>query len=443
MRDLLVFAIVFALLPLALARTPVGILLWNWIGFMNPHRLGWGSAYYFRFGEVIAGVTLISFIFSKDKKMIPLSPLVITLLCFIAWMNITTYYALVPADALHQWQKVMKIQLFILIALSCMQARRHIKQLLWVVTLSIAYFGVKGGLFTLLQGGNYLVLGPRGSQIEDNNTLAVALIMILPLMVYLSKQVKYRFVKWGLLAACILCGFSILGSHSRGALLAASAMMLFLIFKSQRKLLITVVMLISIPIGVHFMPTHWFERMHTIQTYQEDASAMGRINAWHFAFNLAKDRPMVGGGFETFRPGLFQRYAPVPEDYHDAHSIYFEVLGEQGFMGLFLYLGILLFAWLSSAKTQRLTRNSSELKWAYDLSAMLQVSLIGYMVGGAFLGIAYFDLFYMLVVFVTLTRHYVEQQVNQQLMQEQSQFSIQGVEARVPTELRKNLAQPI
>jgi len=72
------------------------------------------------------------------------------------------------------------------------------------------------------------------------------------------------------------------------------------------------------------MPDAWMQRMGTIKTYEQDGSAMGRINAWHFAFNLALDRPIVGGGFETFQPDLFLKYAPEPENYHDSHSIYFE-----------------------------------------------------------------------------------------------------------------------
>ena len=65
-----------------------------------------------------------------------------------------------------------------------------------------------------------------------------------------------------------------------------------------------------------FLPQKYIGRIRTIQTYEQDASAMGRINAWYFALNLAKDRPLVGGGFEAFTPELFERYAPEPEVVH-------------------------------------------------------------------------------------------------------------------------------
>jgi probable O-glycosylation ligase (exosortase A-associated) len=152
------------------------------------------------------------------------------------------------------------------------------------------------------------------------------------------------------------------------------------------------------------MPQKWFERMETIRNYREDQSAMGRINAWGFAYNLARDRPFVGGGYEAFRAELFAYYAPDPEDVHDAHSIYFEVLGEHGFVGLFLFLGLGLLVWRSCSWIRRQARGDPELEGFSDLARMTQVSLVGYAVGGAFLGLAYFDLYYNLVGIVILAK---------------------------------------
>lgn len=410
-RDIAVFLIVFGLLPVAFVRTSVGVLLWNWIGFMNPHRLGWGPAVHFKFAYIIGIVTLAGLLFTKERKPIPNTPLVWVLGFFICWMCFTTYQALVPDDAFFQWKKVMKIQLFIFVGLMVMQSRAKINQWLWVIVLSIAFFGVKGGFFTLTSGGHFLVLGPRGSQIEDNNTLALSLIMILPLMWYLANQVQRPIFRWIMYGFMGLIMVSVFGSHSRGALLAFSAIVFILILKSQHKVKLLALLALVLPVMLAAMPAEWFDRMKTIKTYQEDASAMGRINAWHFAYNLAKDRPFVGGGFETFRPGLFEKYAPNPEDYHDSHSIYFEVLGEHGFFGLSLFLTILWLSWRLAGTIQKRTRGLEAFGWAYDLAKMLQVSIVGYAVGGTFLGVAYFDLFYCLVAILILTYHEVNQSI--------------------------------
>jgi len=151
------------------------------------------------------------------------------------------------------------------------------------------------------------------------------------------------------------------------------------------------------------MPQAWFDRMATIEHYQTDASAEGRINAWKMAFNLAKDKPL-GGGFNCFQRGMFAIYAPNPRNVHDSHSIYFEVLGEHGFFGLFLFLTLGLMTWRTASWIIKHARGDPENRWAADLAAMVQVSLVGYASAGAFLGLANFDLYYTLIAVVVLCK---------------------------------------
>lgn len=114
------------------------------------------------------------------------------------------------------------------------------------------------------------------------------------------------------------------------------------------------------------------------------------------AFNLAKDN-ILGGGFECFRLPSFARYAPIWDDVHDAHSIYFEVMGEHGFIGLALFLSLGATALLSAKRIAKEAKQWNETRWMADLAAMIQVSLLGYAACGAFLGLAYFDLYYHLI----------------------------------------------
>ena len=130
---------------------------------------------------------------------------------------------------------------------------------------------------------------------------------------------------------------------------------------------------------------------------------MGRINAWWMAYYLAKDR-FLGGGFECFQRPSFAMYAPDPGGVHDAHSIYFEVLGEQGFVGLALFLAIGYSAWRSCKWVMQQTKARGDLRWIFDLASMLQVSLVGYFAAGAFLGLAYFDLYYNLLALIVLAK---------------------------------------
>jgi len=408
MRDLLILAIVFGGLLVTLKRPYVGVLLWSWIGYMNPHRFAYGFAFDFPFAAVIAGVTIVSMLFSQEKKRIPWSPLVMVWMFWILWMCFTTMFALVPDDAFDEWSRTMKIQFMTAVTLMLFADRERLNQLVWAIVISLGFFGFKGGVFTILTGGNYMVFGPEGSFIAGNNSLALALVMTLPLMRYLQLNTASKWVQRGLTVLMLLSTAAILASYSRGAVLAIAAMAMFLVMKSRRRAPILIAIVFAIPVILTFMPEKFFQRLETIQTYQQDESAMGRINAWWFAYNVAVDRPIVGGGYDVFERSLFARYAPNPTDFHDAHSIYFEVLGEQGFIGLGIFL---LLGWLtlrSGKWVLKHTRDRPDLRWAQDLASMTQVSIIGYAVGGAFLGLAYFDLYYHLIAIIVLTHALVQ-----------------------------------
>lgn len=401
--------LVFGSLPLILMRPHIGILVWFWLAFMSPHRLSWGFAYDFPFSAVVAVVLLVAVVVSREPKRMVWSSVTVVWALFFLWTIITTSMALIPEDAAAEWSRWWKVNLVSLITLLIMKGRERLHMLVWVIVFSLGFYGVKGGIFSISTGGHYMVIGPPGSFIDDNTNLGLALIMTLPLMRYLQLEAKKTWVSWGLIASMGLTALSIVTTQSRGAFLGLAGMAAFLIMKSKNRLRIGLGVLAMAPAIFMFMPDAWFSRMETIQAYEEDGSAMGRINAWWFAFNLAKVRPLIGGGFGTFDPELFLKYAPIPDDFHDAHSIYFEVLGEQGFVGLGLFLVLGILTYRSSAWIIRQAKNNPhrDLEWASRLAAMIQVSLVGYSIGGAFLGLAYFDFLYAMVAIVVLTRAFV------------------------------------
>lgn len=411
MRDLLIALIVFGAVPFMLARPSIGVYLWCWISYMNPHRLAYGWAYHYPFAAVIAGSTLVATLFTKDRQKIPWTGITLLWVALIAWMNVSTLFALVPDDALKQWDRAMKIQLMTFVTLLAITTRERLQWLIWAITLSIGFYGVKGGIFSILTMGQYKAWGPPESFIYDNNTLALAIVMIMPLWQYLRMTTDSRLMRTACASAMFVSVFAVLASYSRGAFLAIGAMAMMLVLRTRAKVAVIIGLLVMVPVVMSFMPDEFYERMGTIKTYDQDASAMGRINAWTFAWNLAVDHPFVGGGFDTFDPELFKQYAPNPQDFHDAHSIYFEVLAEHGFVGLALFFGLFLATFLAAGKLRQQARDRDDLKWAFDLGSMIQVCIAGYAVGGAFLGLAYFDLPYHLVAITVLARVFVERQL--------------------------------
>jgi probable O-glycosylation ligase (exosortase A-associated) len=410
MRDLALTALIFGGLPFALRHPYAGVFYWTWLGLMNPQRLAYGFAHDFPYSYVVAIVTLLGLVFTRDPKGIKGGALTKLLIAFMVWMSFTTLFALHPEPAHVLWLRVFKIQVMIWVAIMLLQTRKQLLFYVWIMVIALGYYGGKGGLFTIAHGGSYKVFGPDDSYVSDNNSLAVALIMLIPLIYYLTSQTSKKWVKRGLIFLAFLCAFSALGSQSRGALLSIGAMTAFLWFKNKRNPMLAVVILIAVPAMIHFMPASWTSRMETIETYDKDRSAMGRINAWHMAFNLATSRP-IGGGFELAFQDTFAEYAPDPLMVVVAHSIYFEVLGEHGFVGLGLFLGIWIVGWRKASQIIVLARHGPEFDWAKGLASMIQTSLVGYLIGGAFLNLAYYDLPYYLLVVLIVTHEIVSKEI--------------------------------
>lgn len=427
MRDLVLTGIIFGLLPFVFKRPWLGVLLWTWIGMMNPHRLTWGFAYSMPFAAIVGVVTLLAFMFSREPKRFPVTPATVTLLFLVLWMNVSFLFGINPiAHQYGQWDKVMKVQFFIIITLMVMNSEERIKWLVWVATMSVAFFGIKGGIFTLTSGAGSMVLGPSGSFIEGNTEISLAITVVIPMMFYLLSQSDKWWIRWGLGLGMALCAVAVIGSYSRGGLLAIAAMGGFLWLKSRNKVIIGIALVLLVPLLLGIMPEKWFDKMATIGTYQQDSSAMGRINAWQFAFNLAKDRPLTGGGFRAFTDEAFSVWAPNPTDVHDAHSIWFQMMGEHGFVGLGLFMLLWLFAWRLASGIIKDCKKKENLRWASDLAAMIQVSFIGYFVGGSFLGLAYWDMPYVLLSMLVLTKLAIEKQQREPML---SSAPIAGVPA--------------
>src|ERR1700761_1923739 len=407
MRDLILLGMVVAALPFACRHTWIGVLLWTWISIMNPHRLAFGFAMNMPFAAMAAGATVVSLFITKDKVRLINHPAVIALILLTLWMVVTTIFAIYPDESWGDLKRTFKIQAMTLVAVAALRERKHIELFIWIIVISLGFYGLKGGVFTVLTGGGQRVWGPPGGFIEGNNEVGLALVMAIPLMNYLRVVSTRRWVRHSLVALMVFTAIAVLGTQSRGAFLAISAMGVVLWLRSKEKALAAVVIGMAGLLLTAFMPASWEARMETIGATHQDASVMGRINAWQMTFHLANDRPL-GGGFWIYTPDVFGKYAPVPDDVHAAHSISFQILGEHGYLGLLLFLLIGFFTFRTAAKIRKEARKREDAQWLYHLAGMMQVSMIGYAVGGSFLSLAYFDLPYDIMVIVIVGQRWLQ-----------------------------------
>lgn len=404
MRDIALTLIFIALLGLSFRRHYLAPLMWVWLSMMNPHRLTYGFAYSAPFAQITAIWILGIWLFSKSRKPYPWTPPSVLLLVFYAWMCITSVFAFNdPSLVFDGWIKVTKIQLVLFMSLMLWRGRDQINALVWVMVISIGFYGIKGGLFTIAKGGRSMVMGPPGSFIEGTNHIALAMMMIVPLMYYLTTATTNKWIRRGLYGSMALTSLSVLGTTSRGALLAIAAMSLLLAFKSRRKIL-TSLMVGVVGAGLlAAMSDQWADKMGTITTH-EDQSAQSRLYTWKMIWNMAQHHPITGGGYNvTENPLTWQMYAVTEyAKAYSPHSIYFQALAEHGFVGLFIYLALGIATWRLCSRTIKMA-NTPDTQWAATLSRMIQTPLLGFAVGGAFVNLVNFDLVYYFVALAVLT----------------------------------------
>jgi putative inorganic carbon (hco3(-)) transporter len=408
MRDLLIVGIVVLGAVIALRRPWVGVMLWTWLSIMNPHRFAYGFAFEAPVAAMAAGSTLIGLLITRERanpiKGVPVG----WLIAFMVWITLSWLFGLSIQSDYPQWDKVMKIFLMVVVGMALLHSKEHIMALAWVSAGSLALLGAKGGIFTVATGGNYRVWGPPGSFIYDNNEFALSLVMTIPLLRFLQSQLQAGWRRHVMTLTMLLCAAAALGTHSRGALLAMSAMALVLWWRGNSRLLGGVVIAGAAVSLVTFMPDEWSARMSSIGEYEEDRSAMGRISAWWTAWGVAKNYPF-GAGFNVARAELVAQYSPYPDYVHAAHSIYFQVMGNHGFIGLFIFLSIFVSTYWGAGRLRKEAAGKPHAAWCVPLGAMCQVSLIGYAVGGAFLSLSYFDLPYNVMMLVVLARTWLRQ----------------------------------
>jgi putative inorganic carbon (HCO3(-)) transporter len=414
MRDFLILAIILGAAPICLFSPYFGVLMWNWIACFNPHRYAWGYAYHFPVAWVIAVPTLAGTLFTRriNRRVFVRETILVLSLWF--WFALTLLYASQqPLFADHvqegtfQLIRVSKVLLMTVVTIFLLDSRQKLKYLFLVVASSLGIIGIKGAIFGIVTGGESRVWGPPDSYIADNNEFALAMNMTLPILFFLAREEKKPWLRI-LMRITFCCGIaSVLLTYSRGGLLGLALVLAALTLHSRHKLVAVLLLVMCVFLIVSFAPARWMGRMDAFVHGSVDTSAQGRLDAWYFAWKLALDHPITGGGFETFTPALYERYTPglrYGKDYEGPHSIYFQVLAEHGFVGLGLFLLLLASCIFSLQVLRDRAKRMPVTYWIIPYAKMLQVSLLAFMVSGAFLGRAYFDYYFQLVAAVIVLK---------------------------------------
>jgi len=413
-RSLFLASLLSLLLLMSLRYPFAGALVFGWISFMNPHQQVWGFAAGIPWAFIAIPILLVGCLIAREPKRLPVNAVTLCIVLFMAHITLTTMVAQTPSnDAWDNWLRAIKIFFSVLVIASLLTDRWRIHAIVWLMAICIGFFGVKGGAFTLMTGGTHIVLGPQATMIADRNHLAVAVLVVLPLMNYLRMHSSHALVRLGLAAAMALSLISAIGSNSRGALVSTVAAGAVMWYRSRSKAASAIVMLFAGIAIVSFMPASWKERMSTIESYEGDSSAMGRVTIWRAAFQIGLHNPLTGGGFRApYHQSVVDKYTPDVKA-RATHSIWLEPMAEHGLLGFAIWLGGVLAGIYYALRIPVLARGHLNLQWAYDLARMSQVSIVAFLTGATFLSLPYWDLFWLLLATLAATHYLVSQEVRQ------------------------------
>ena len=424
MRDYIVLAIILGSVPAAFLNPFFGVLMWTWVAYFNPHRFTWGVAYTFPVAMALAVPTLVGTLFTKHRNRNVFTRETILLLALWVWFGITLAHAtLVPllsmhvADGKEQLVIITKILVMTSFTILLTNSPQRLRLLMLVTAFSFGALAVKGALFGVRTGGGFRVWGPPDSFVADNNDFGLALNIALPLMFFMASAEPSRKMRLLLRIAFLASALVVLLTYSRGALLGIATVMTVIVFKTRRKLLGGVALVLAVLAVLTFAPERWQQRMDNFFAGKLDQSAHQRLVSWKFAWNVAEAYPITGGGMESFTPEMFARFSkeqlPGGGLSSGPHSIYFQILGEQGFVGLGLFLSLIFACLLSLRKLRKLARDAPPLQWVVPAANALETSFLAFLVSGAFLGRAYFDLFYQMVACTIILKVVYRKEVKQ------------------------------
>ena len=396
MRDYVVLIFLTGCIVAAIKKPWLGVLSLAVFSYLNPHAYAWGfvrtlPAYY-----VLFLVVLFRSFTAKDRQPLPKDWRIPVFVMLWVYFAITSTFAYLPDVAWPRFWFVTKIYLPFYFTLVMINTRYKLYCLIVTIAASIGIPAFKGGIFAILHGFSARVYGPPATQFAENNAFAVAMLISIPLLLIWQKETLNPWFKKGILFAIPIIYAASLSSWSRGALITMVVLTLMLIWKSKHKFLVIPLVFIGAFFVKDYLPQEWFGRMNTLETYQEDGSAMGRIGAWKAGWNHTLEHPFLGAGFDGW-----MEVAQM-----DWHSSYVEMFSEHGFIAFGLWLSLILGTLISLTTLPKKTRQVEGMEWVATYCFMLRASLICYMVGTAFLGLSYWDLLYHLIFIAVLVKKF-------------------------------------
>ena len=428
MRDLGLIAFLFGLIALGFRRPFLFVLAYAYVDIVSPQRLSYYLLNSIPVSLICFALALGGWMLADDKRNLRIAPRQWLMILLLAWAGYTTMTADLPIEALEKWSWVWKALIFAIFLPLTLRTALRIEGLLAYMVLSAASIIIVGGIKTLSSGGGYGSLNlmvDSNSGLYEGSTISAIAVAIIPIILWLAKYGTIFKPDWRVRAFCgaliFACLLIPIGTETRTGLICIVLLGVLMLRATRRRALYLGLMGLAGLIAVPLLPQSFTSRMNTIEGYQADSSASTRLAVWAWTWDYVQHHPL-GGGFEAYRQnrvtielqdssGTANNSAVSTKTEQDKgrayHSAYFEMLGEQGFPGIGLWLLLHLSGLLGMERLRRRYRRAEgEDAWIAPLATALQHGQLIYLAGALFIGIAFQPFVFMLIgVQIALTEY--------------------------------------
>ena len=419
-RDLFFIGFLLALWGAGMRRPFLFIGSYVYIDIVSPQRL----TYYLLNSVPISLIAVLlavgGWALADDKRDARFSMRQAMILMLLSYCWCTTQTADFPMQAADKWEWVWKNLAFAAFLPLTLRTRVRIEALLLFITLSTATIVIVGGIKTLATGGggygelNLMVSNNTG--LYESSIISAVAVALVPIILWLARDGTIFPPDWRVrtfaYALCFACLLMPVGTSARTGLLCIVLLAVLSLRTVKRRMVYLAALALAGAVTVPLLPSTFSRRMGTIKTYQADESASTRLAVWKWTWDFAKTHPF-GGGFDAYIQNRI-RYDTVAVEGSGAattvkrdmtvdksrayHSSYFEMLGEQGYPGLALWLALQIAGlWRMEVLRRRHRADDDELAWAGRLAGALQHAHLIYLLGGAFVGIAFNSFLYLMM----------------------------------------------
>jgi probable O-glycosylation ligase (exosortase A-associated) len=413
MRDILVSLILLGLMPACFKRPYIGLLVFSWLAYMRLQDLTWGFAKDMRWSYYVALLMGLGFVLQRRERLMIVELRTLLMIGLALCIGVGLLVSSPDAQVFTKYVEYIKIVGVAIFTTAVVRDKGHLRVLVWVIALSLGFYGVKTGLWVIATGGGKILQGP-GGMLADNNDFAMAMAMAVPMLFQLGMCETEKILKRAFLIAVPLTLITVGATYSRGGFLSVGVAVGVLVWRSRNRVVGVLIGFLLAVVAVLAMPQTYRDRLATIRTPTEEGSAAGRLRAWRVATHMAVANPFFGVGFGQFRANWL-RYCenPTPQEQANkavivAHSSYFQIWAECGTPALLLYLLMIGWSFVSIWRVRRLALRAYYSSWILHYCTLFEATLAAFVVGSAFLNRAHFDLLYhvvaITVVFEVLAR---------------------------------------